>query len=129
MVGIVLTTQTILSLVCVRWKTHFTIVMISHQCGMKMMITQIMIKIFGQKNLSEFFCTKCLLTKPAVCGIIKVGWPGRGGTSRPEIPIGIPICKISHTSSTLPYGPKKSRKLTFYKKYVIMIKKDFFKPA
>ena len=55
MVGIVLTTQTILSLVCACWKTHSMIVMISHRCGMKMMIMQTMIKIFGQKNLSEFF--------------------------------------------------------------------------
>ena len=94
MVGIVLTTQTILSLVCVRWKTHSTIAMISHRCGMKMMITQIMIKIFGQKNLLEFFCVKCLLTKLAVCGIIEVGLAGPTTKGKARIPDRIPHMRI-----------------------------------
>ena len=47
-----------------------------------MMITQIMIKIFGQKNLPEFFLCKMPIDK--ACGLwYNKGGAGRAGVGRP----------------------------------------------
>ena len=57
---------------------------------------QFMLSIVLRKRVEKlsFFCLNCLLTKPAVCGIIEVGFSGPRASLMARIPDRIPHMEI-----------------------------------